>query len=117
MTAPAADAPFSAKMAFYRTQHTSRGVRRTHMIGVPVIAVAMPLLFARPRVGIPMFLGGWIFQIAGHRVFEHNIPSTHKGWITYQLAGVIHVCEQYGELLERRNQRKAARRSAVRVRS
>ena len=88
-----------------------------HLIGVPVIAVAMPLLFARPRMGVPIFLGGWIFQISGHTVFEHNMPSTHKGWITYQLAGVIHVCEQYGELLEHRNQRKAARRSAVRVRA
>jgi hypothetical protein len=64
-----------------------------------------------------MFLGGWIFQIAGHRVFEHNMPSTHNGWITYQLAGVIHVCEQYGELLARRNQHKARRRAAVRVRA
>jgi hypothetical protein len=27
MTAPAPDAPFSDKMAYYRTQHTSRGVR------------------------------------------------------------------------------------------
>jgi hypothetical protein len=70
MTAPPTDAPFSAKMAFYRTQHTSRGV-----------------------------------------------PSTHKAWITYQLAGVIHVCEQDGELLARRSQRKAARRTAVRVRA
>ena len=48
MTAPPADAPFSAKMAFYRTQHTSRGVRLTHLVGTPVIATAMPLLFARP---------------------------------------------------------------------
>jgi hypothetical protein len=117
MTAPAADAPFSSKMAFYRTQHTSRGVRLTHMIGTPVIAAGIPLLFARPRIAIPMFLGGWIFQIAGHRVFEHNMPSTHKGWIAFQLAGVIHVCEQYGELLTWRNQRKAVRRSAVRVRA
>lgn len=117
MTAPAADAPFADKMAYYRTQHTSRGVRLAHMIGVPVIAAAMPLLFAKPRAGVSMFLGGWLFQIAGHRIFEHNMPSTHKGWITYQLTGVIDVCEQYGELLARRSQRKAARRPAVRVRA
>jgi uncharacterized membrane protein YGL010W len=104
MTAPATDAPFSDKMAYYRTQHTGRGARFTHMVGTPVIAA-----------GIPLFFGGWLLQIAGHRFFEHNLPSTHKGWITYQLAGVIHVCEQYGELLARRGQRKAARRAAVRV--
>jgi hypothetical protein len=45
------------------------------------------------------------------------MPSTHKGWITDQLAGLIHVCEQYGELLARHSQRKAARRTAVRVRA
>lgn len=115
MNVPAAAAPFSAKMAYYRTQHTSRGVRFTHMVGVPVIATAMPLLLAKPRVGVPMFVGGWLVQTAGHRFFEHNMPSTHKGWITYQLTGAIHVCEQYGELLARRSQRKAARAAEVRV--
>jgi hypothetical protein len=115
MTVPAPDAPFSEKMAYYRTQHTSRGVKFTHMIGVPVIAAGIPLLLAKPRVGVPMFVGGWLFQIAGHRIFEHNLPSTHKGWITYQLTGVIDVCERYGELLARRSQRKAARKPVARV--
>ena len=115
MTVPPPDAPFSKKMAYYRTQHTSRGTRITHMIGIPVIAAGIPLLAAKPRVGLPMFVGGWILQIAGHRIFEHNLPSTHKGWITYQLTGVIHVCEQYGELLARRSQRKAAHKGAAKV--
>jgi uncharacterized membrane protein YGL010W len=115
MTVPSPDAPFSEKMAYYKAQHTSRGVKFTHMIGTPVIAAGIPLLLAKPRVGVPMFVGGWLLQIAGHRFFERNLPSTHKGWITYQLTGVIHVCEQYGELLARRSQRKAARGPAVRV--
>jgi hypothetical protein len=115
MTVPAPAAPFSEKMAYYRSQHRSRGVTITHMIGVPVIAAGMPLLVAKPRVGAPMFLGGWLLQVAGHRLFEHNLPSTHKGWITYQLTGVIHVCEQYGELLARRSRRKAARKAGTTV--
>jgi hypothetical protein len=112
MTAPAPDAPFSEKMAYYRTQHVSRGVRITHMIGSPVIVAGMPLLVVKPRVGAPMFVGGWLLQIAGNWLFEHNLPSTHKGWISYQLTGMIDVCEQYGELLARRSQRKAARKDA-----
>jgi len=108
MTAPAPDAPFSEKMAYYRTQHRSRGVRIAHMIGTPVILAGMPLLAVKPRVGAAMFVGGWLLQIAGHRLFEHNLPSTHNGWITYQLTGLIHVCEQYGQLLACRSQRKAA---------
>jgi hypothetical protein len=115
MTVPAASAPFADKMTYYRDRHSSLGVRITHLLGTPVIATGIPLLWAKPRVGVPMFVGGWLVQIAGHALFEHNLPSTHKGWITYQLTGLIHVCEQYGELLARRSQRKAARKPAVRV--
>jgi hypothetical protein len=114
-TPPPPQAPFSEKMAYYRTQHLSRGVRITHMIGTPVILAGMPLLAVKPRVGMPIFVGGWLLQIAGHRLFEHNLASTHKGWITYQLTGLIHVCEQYGELLARRSQRIATRKGAAKV--
>ncbi len=108
MIVPPPEAPFAEKMAYYRTQHTSRGVKLTHLIGTPVIAFGLPLVFFKPRVGLPLFGGGWVLQIIGHRLFEHNLPSTHKGWIIYQLAGVIHVCEQYGDMLARRSQRRAA---------
>ncbi|MBV8347819.1 MAG: DUF962 domain-containing protein [Mycolicibacterium sp.] len=64
MTVPAPEAPFAEKMAYYRTRHTSRGARVTHMIGTPVIAAGMPLLVAKPRVGVAMFVGGWLLQIA-----------------------------------------------------
>jgi len=60
MTIPTPDAPFSEKIAYYKTQHTSRGTRLTHMIGTPVIAAGIPLLLAKPRVGVPMFVGGWL---------------------------------------------------------
>ena len=108
MIVPPPEAPFAEKMAYYRTQHTIRGLNLTHLIGTPVIAFGFPLVFFKSRVGLPLFVGGWALQITGHRLFEHNLPSTHKGWITYQLAGVIHVCEQFGEMLARRSQRRAA---------
>ena len=108
--APLPEAPFADKMAYYRTQHTSKGVRATHLVGTPIIAAGMPLMFARPKIGATMFAAGWVMQIIGHRLFEKNFPSTHKGWITYQLTGVIDVCERYGEALVRRSQRKAGLR-------
>ena len=110
MYAPPSEAPFAEKLAFYRTQHTSRGVRATHLIGAPVILFGMPLVFAKPKVGLPMFVGGWALNIVGHVAFEKNLPSTPKGWLTYQLTGLIHVSEMYGEMLDRRSQRRAARR-------
>jgi hypothetical protein len=39
--APPPEAPFAAKMAFYRGQHTSKGVRVTHLIGTPIIAAGL----------------------------------------------------------------------------
>jgi hypothetical protein len=113
MQAPPPEAPFADKMAYYRTQHTSKGVNVTHLIGTPIITLGLPLVFAKPKLGLPMFVGGWTFQILGHKLFEKNMPSTHKGWITYQLTGMIHVCETYGEMLARRSQRKAAKHAHV----
>ena len=108
--APPPEAAFADKMAYYRTQHRSRGVKTAHLVGTPIIAAGLPMMFGKPKVGAPMFIGGWALQILGHRLFEKNLPSTHKGWITYQLTGVIDVCEQYGEMLARRSQRKAGLR-------
>lgn len=111
--APPPEAPFADKLAFYRSEHTSRGVNITHRIGTPVITFGIPLVFAKPKLGLPLFVGGWALQIFGHVAFEKNLPSTPKGWVTYQLTGVIHVCEVYGEMLARRSQRKAQRAAVV----
>ncbi|WP_102146038.1 DUF962 domain-containing protein [Mycobacterium hubeiense] len=113
MYAPPPEAAFAEKLAFYRTQHTSRGVKAAHLVGAPAIIFGMPLVFAKPRVGVSMFVGGWAVNILGHIVFEKNLPSTPKGWLTYQLTGLIHVSEMYGEMLARRSQRRARRRKAV----
>jgi len=112
--APSPEAPFADKMAYYRTQHTSKGVRATHLIGTPIIAAGLPLMFAKPRLGAPMFVGGWAVQILGHKLFEKNLPSTHRGWITYQLTGVIDVCEQYGEMLARLSKTRSQRKARLR---
>jgi uncharacterized membrane protein YGL010W len=80
----------------------------------PIILFGLPLLFAKPRLGLPMFVGGWTLQIAGHKLFEKNLPSTHKGWVTYQLTGLVHVVEAYGEMLARRGARKVAQSAAPR---
>ena len=113
MHAPPPEAPFAEKLTFYRTQHTTRGVKATHLVGAPAIIFGMPLVFAKPKVGLPMFVAGWLVNILGHIAFEKNLPSTPKGWLTYQLTGLIHVSEMYGEMLARRSQQRAARRKTV----
>ena len=107
MNAPEPGAPFAEKMDYYRSQHSSRGVRATHMVGIPALVAALPLIPARPEVGLPLFAAGWLIQLAGHRLFERNTPALTRGPLTYQLTGLAYWCEEVGELLARRHRRAA----------
>ncbi len=60
---PPRSASFEEKMAYYRSQHTTTGVRATHLVGIPAVAAALPLIAARPRAGVPLFLAGWALQV------------------------------------------------------
>ena len=59
---PPRAASFAEKMDYYRSQHTTRGVRATHLVGIPGVAFSIPVLFAKPRVGVPMDQGSEIPQ-------------------------------------------------------
>jgi uncharacterized membrane protein YGL010W len=100
---PPRSASFEEKMAYYRSQHTTPGVRATHLVGIPAVAAALPLVVARPRVGVPLFLGGWVLQVIGHKVFEKNSPALTKGLFTYQFCGLAFWCEEMAELIAGRS--------------
>jgi uncharacterized membrane protein YGL010W len=95
---PPASAPFAEKMDYYRSQHTTRGIRATHIVGIPGVAFSIPLLFAKPRTGIKLFLASWALQIAGHKIYEKNSPALTKGFFTYQMCGLAFWCEEMAEL-------------------
>lgn len=94
-------APFDQKMAYYRSLHTTAGIRATHLVGIPVVAAALPLLAARRRSGVVMFVGGWALQVLGHVVFEKNSPAVRDGFFTYQLCGLAFWCEETADLIGR----------------
>ena len=96
---PPSAAPFGEKMAYYRSQHTSTGIRATHLIGIPGVTLSLPLIAARPRMGIPLFLASWALQAAGHLAFEGNSPALTKGFLTYQFCGLAFWCEEMVDLL------------------
>ncbi|GAC1576006.1 MAG: hypothetical protein NVS3B18_09770 [Candidatus Dormibacteria bacterium] len=100
---PPRSAPFEEKMAYYRSQHTTTGVRATHLVGIPAVAAALPLMAARPRVGVPLFLAGWSLQVLGHKVFEKNSPALTKGLFTYQFCGLAFWCEEMADLIAGRS--------------
>jgi hypothetical protein len=96
---PPASASYAEKMAYYRAQHTTTGVRATHLVGVPGAAISIPLLLAKPRVGLALFAASWALQVAGHLVFEKNRPALAKGPLSYQLCGLAFWCEEVVDLV------------------
>ena len=96
---PDRHASFEEKMRYYRSQHTTAGVRATHLLGIPGVAFSIPVLFARPRVGLPIFGVSWALQIAGHKFFEKNKPALTKGFFTYQFCGLAFWCEEMVNLV------------------
>lgn len=100
---PPRSAPFEEKLAYYRSQHTTVGIRATHLVGIPLVASSIPVMLARPRAGIPMFLAGWTLQVLGHKVFEKNSPTLTKGFFTYQFCGLAFWCEEMADLIAGRS--------------
>jgi len=98
-TPPPSSAPFAEKLDYYRSQHTTPGIRATHLVGIPAVTVALPLMLGRPRVGVPLFAAGWALQVFGHRYFEKNSPALTKGFLTYQFCGLAFWCQEMVELI------------------
>jgi uncharacterized membrane protein YGL010W len=69
----------------YGESHTHPVNRRCHTIGIPLIALSVPLFvvaaFWRAFWAVPvaLFVAGWIFQLVGH-AFEHKPPEFLKDW-------------------------------------
>lgn len=96
---PPRSAGFAEKMDYYRSQHTTKGVRATHLVGIPGVAFSMPVAVVKPRVGLPVFVLSWALQVLGHKVFEKNNPALSKGFVTYQLCGLAFWCEEVADLI------------------
>lgn len=65
---------FAAHRQNYRDNHRTIGCKVTHMFGIPIIFVSLIVLFFSWKLGLGMFVGGWILQFIGHYVFEGNRP-------------------------------------------
>jgi len=69
----------------YEKSHQNPANRNCHLIGIPLIALSIPLfvvaIFVRDFWPLPltMFVVGWIFQFIGH-AFEGKPPEFLKDW-------------------------------------
>jgi uncharacterized membrane protein YGL010W len=58
----------------YEQRHTTTGCKITHMIGVPLIVLSVPMLLFSRKKALAMFGIGWTLQFSGHMLFEKNSP-------------------------------------------
>ena len=69
-----ASSTFSDLMARYKRDHTHPINKATHIVGIPMIVVSLPLLVLQPATGLGLFVLGWVLQFIGH-AFEGKKPS------------------------------------------
>ena len=78
---------FDAYMARYDREHTKLGTRLTHVVGIPMILVSLGTVWVNWRLGLGLFVLGWVLQFIGHRI-EGNRPAFF-GDPLYLLIGVV----------------------------
>jgi uncharacterized membrane protein YGL010W len=77
--------PMTEWIAQYAQSHQHPVNRFCHTLGIPMIAVSVPLfivaIFVRGFWPLPLalFVIGWIFQFVGH-YFEHEPPEFFHDW-------------------------------------
>lgn len=101
-------ASLSEYMARYDHEHTNRWNKVCHGIGIPlVIAGLILLILLRWKLGLSLFVLGWIFLFGGHRI-EGNKPAFFQG-IIYFLVGPIWVANEIKDAFLKRGDDSSAR--------
>ena len=91
---------YAETLEYYKSQHTTMGCKITHMIGVPMIALSVPMLLISPRRAANLLAGGWALQFIGHYVFEKNSPVVLTDYRNPMviIAALDYVAESWGRL-------------------
>ena len=65
---------FEQALSEYKSQHQTVGCIVTHMFGVPMIAISLPLALINLPKSLTWLAIGWTLQFIGHFYFEKNKP-------------------------------------------
>jgi uncharacterized membrane protein YGL010W len=88
-------------MSQYDHEHSSPWNKLLHGIGIPVIFAGIVLLILlRWKLGLALFIGGWVMLLLGHRI-EGNKPAFFQGPV-YFLVGPIWVAKELFDALRGR---------------
>ena len=82
-------------MDLYEEQHSQPLTKLTHLVGIPLIVASLPTFFKNWKVATGLFVGGWAFQLLGHRI-EGNKPALLDDPF-YTLVGPLWVAREIAE--------------------
>jgi len=89
---------FEKYMAQYDHEHTNPWNKVMHGVGIPLILAGIILsIFTWWRIGLALFVAGWILLFAGHRI-EGNKPAFFQG-VIYFLVGPIWIAKEIKDAL------------------
>ena len=83
----------------YKARHQHPLNKLSHSIGIPLIAISLPLFFFSWRWALVLFVVGWLFQFVGHAI-EGNQPAFFKNplyllvgpvWLLRRAAGAVRL--------------------------
>ena len=87
---------FADSLAYYKSQHRTIGCKLTHMLGVPMIALSVPMVLFNKRAAGQLQIFGWMLQLIGHYVFEGNKPVLLETKSPYTIvAALVFVAEEW----------------------
>ncbi|MBX9692494.1 MAG: DUF962 domain-containing protein [Cyanobacteria bacterium] len=89
-------------LKYYRSQHKTLGCKLTHLVGVPLIALSIPMFLFNWKRGAALFSFGWFLQLLGHLVFEKNRPilfSRHRHALTL-ISALVYVTQEWVDTLK-----------------
>lgn len=98
---PPRNASFGDKLAFYRSRHSSVGVRAAHLAGVPAAAAAIPLLLVRPKAGLACLAAAGALEYSGHALFQQDTPHPAEDLPETPLCALAFWGEEVRDLLGR----------------
>ncbi len=106
-------------MSQYDHEHTNVWNKLLHGVGIPIILAGIILaILTFWRIGLALFVGGWILLLAGHRI-EGNKPAFFQGLI-YFLVGPIWVAKEIKDAIfgaSEKGPRRSARSRPLQFRS
>jgi uncharacterized membrane protein YGL010W len=81
----------------YKARHRHPLNKLCHLIGIPLIVVALPGFFFNWRWALAVFIVGWVFQLVGHAV-ERNQPAFFRNPI-FLLVGPLWILRRAAEAI------------------